>query len=121
MPNLKVSSIYAIRNKTTGRVYIGRSYTPKDRMAQHLQSLKRGDSYYGTDSFKEDFDKYGAQDFEGYILETGVIPAKFREREEFWINEYKATDPRYGYNKNPMAPGASLQIASGLPPRPNHT
>lgn len=118
MANLRVSSIYAIRNKTTGRVYIGRSQNPRERMKQHLQHLKRGDNYYGTASFKEDFDQYGADDFEGYILEVNVVPAKFREREAFWICEYKATDPQYGYNKNPMAAGASLKISDGLPPKP---
>lgn len=118
MANLKVSSIYAIRCKSTGKVYIGRSYNPKERMKQHLQNLKRGENY-GTDPFKEDFDKYGASDFEGYILEPNVMPANFREREEFWIREYKATDPKYGYNKKPMHAGACLEISPGLPPKPS--
>ena len=118
MANMRVSSIYAIRCKSTGKVYIGRSQNPNERMKQHLQNLKRGDNHYGTASFKEDFDKYGASDFEGYILEKSVMPVHFREREAFWINEYKATDPKYGYNKNPMAAGASLKISPGLPPKP---
>lgn len=117
MANLKISSIYAIRCKTTGKVYIGRSQNPQDRMKQHLQQLKRGENC-GTSSFKEDFDKYGPSDFDGYILEQGVVPAKFREREEFWIKEYNATNPMYGYNKNPMAVGTTLQITIGLPPKP---
>ena len=79
--------------------------------------LKRGENY-GSATFKEDFDKYGSSDFVGYILEEGVVPAKFREREEFWIREYKATDPKYGYNKNPMHAGAYLEITIGLPPKP---
>ena len=118
MANLKVSSIYAIRCKTTGKLYIGRSQNPHERIKQHLQHLKRGDNHYGSATFKVDFDKYGASDFEGYILEQGVVPAKFREWEEFWIREYKATDPKYGYNKNPMVASASLQITIGLPPKP---
>ena len=116
MANLRVSAIYAIRCKTTGKVYIGRSQNPHERMKQHLQQLKRGENC-GTASFKEDFDKYGAADFEGYILEEQVYPAKFREREEFWIKEYDATSPAHGYNKNSMVAGVSLQIISGLPPK----
>lgn len=117
MANLKVSSIYAIRCKTTGKVYIGRSQDPCERMKQHLQHLKRGDNHYGTAAFKEDFDKYGAADFEGYILETGVLPAKFREREAFWIAEYRATNPLYGYNKDTMEVGFVMNITKGLPPK----
>lgn len=118
MANMKVSSIYAIRCKTTGKVYIGRSQDPCERMKQHLQHLKKGDNYYGHPSFKEDFDKYGSADFEGYILESGVIPAKFREREAFWIGEYKATNPMYGYNKDTMAAGLTMPVKKGLPPKP---
>lgn len=118
MANMKVSAIYAIRCKTTGKVYIGRSQDPHERMKQHLQTLKRGDGHYGTAAFKEDFDKYGTADFEGYILESGVMPTKFREREAFWIEVYKATDPRYGYNKDTMEYGPALEIVKGLPPRP---
>jgi group I intron endonuclease len=114
--NQKISSIYAIRCKTTGKVYIGRSYNPHERMKQHLQCLRRGENH-GSDSFKEDFEKYGAADFEGYILETGVTPAKFREREAFWIAEYRSTNPLYGYNKDAMEAGLMMKITNGLPPR----
>ena len=117
MADLKVSSIYAIRCKATGKVYIGRSQNPRERMKQHLQHLKRGDNHYGTASFKEDFDKYGASGFEGYILETGIAPGKFREREAFWIAEYNATNPEYGYNKNPMEVGLAMPVITGLPPK----
>lgn len=117
MVNQKESSIYALRCKTTGKVYIGRSQDPLARMRQHLQHLKRGDNYYGTDSFKEDFEKHGAADFECYVLESRVPPHKFREREAFWIAEYKATDPRYGYNKDTMKVGLVMEITNGLPPK----
>ena len=117
MANLRVSSIYAIRCKSTGKVYIGRSQNPHERIKQHLQSLNRGENC-GTDAFKEDFYKYGAADFEGYILEEQVYPAKFREREAFWIAEYRATNPLYGYNKGTMDSGYAITITHGLPPKP---
>lgn len=117
MANLRVSAIYAIRCKTNGKVYIGRSQNPSERMKQHMQCLRRGENC-GTPSFKEDFDKYGAADFEGYILEQGVQPARFREREAFWIAEYRATNPLYGYNKDTMDAGFEIRITKGLPPKP---
>ena len=118
MANLKVSSIYAIRCKTSGKVYIGRSQDPRERVKQHLQMLKNGTYYCGTESFQQDFDKYGASDFEWYILESGVTPNKFREREAYWISEYKATNPLYGYNKDPMECVPMLSLVNGLPPKP---
>lgn len=111
----KTSSIYAIRSKTTGRVYIGRSQDPYLRMQQHFQHLKRGDRYCGTDAFQEDYERYGADDFEAYILEQGVEPQRFQERESYWIDRYKATDPRYGYNKDKME-YKKIPFVPGLPP-----
>lgn len=116
MANMRVSSIYAIRCKTNGKVYIGRSQNPHERIKQHMQCLNRGENC-GSDAFKEDFDKYGAADFEGYILEEQVYPAKFREREAFWIAEYRSTNPLYGYNKDTMDPGYVVTITPGLPPK----
>lgn len=119
MANLKVSTIYAIRSKTTGKVYIGRSQDPTQRMLQHFRALRSGSDYAcGSDGFREDFARYGAADFELFILEKGVTPDKFREREAFWINEYKATDRRFGYNKDPMETEFVVRIAHGLPPKP---
>lgn len=112
----KASSIYAIRCKSTGKVYIGRSQDPYERTRQHFQRLKRGDCECGTASFREDFAKYGAADFELYILEKDVAPDKFREREAFWISKYQATDQRYGYNRDTMKIVEMFTVADGLPP-----
>lgn len=112
----QISSIYAIRCKVNGKVYIGRSQNPHERIKQHIQCLRRGENH-GTDLFKEDFDEYGADAFEGYILENGVEPENFREREAFWIAEYRATNPLYGYNKDAMEAGLVVKITTGLPPK----
>lgn len=115
----KTSAIYAIRCKSTGKVYIGRSQNPRERMRQHFNLLKKGDrASCGAESFREDFARYGAADFELFILERGVTPENFREREAYWINEYRATDRRYGYNKDPMETNFVIHISDGLPPKP---
>ena len=119
MSNLKVSSIYAIRCKHTGKVYIGRSQNPVARMRQHFMNLQSGGGRAcGSDDFREDYIKYKADGFELYILEEGVMPCRFREREAFWINEYKATDPRFGYNKDSMDSDVVISVHMGLPPKP---
>lgn len=118
MKTQKPSSIYAIRCKSTGRIYVGRSQDPRARIKSHLLNLSRGANDVGNEHFQADFDKFGAEDFEGYILEEQVYPGRFREREAFWISEYKATDPAHGYNKASMRDKATVTICSGLPPRP---
>lgn len=116
MSNLKPSSIYAVRCKSTGKVYIGRSQDPNGRVRQHFQQLKNGKCDCGTADFQEDFNYYGIADFEVYILEREVIPSRFRDREAYWIGEYKATDPRYGYNRDTMKLNPVPSIVDGLPP-----
>ena len=85
-------------------------------MKQHLQKLKNGSGECGTASFQEDYNKYGPGDFELYILESDVAPNSFRKREAYWIREYQATDPRYGYNKDTMNDLVMISCITGLPP-----
>ena len=88
-------------------------------MRQHFQTLRSGSNYAcGSDEFREDFLKYGVDDFELYILETDVLPSNGREREAYWIDEYQATNPCFGYNKDPMSIGFAVRITPGLPPKP---
>jgi group I intron endonuclease len=118
MAEPKPNSIYAIRCKSTGKVYIGRSQNPHERIRQHFSQLKNGRCECGTPAFQEDFKIYGFTDFETYILEKDVSPGRFRDREAYWIGEYKSTDGRYGYNKDTMKLDPSPVMVTGLPPKP---
>ncbi len=88
--------VYAIRCLHNGKVYIGRTQDIKKRMNCHLNELKAGKK---DGNFQADFNRYGADGFEVYILESGISTCDVSGRETHWIREYDATNPRCGYNK----------------------
>ena len=124
-PITRPSVIYAIRCKTSSRVYIGRTYRLEARLKEHFSELRRGmKTWYAAEEgrhisqFQKDYNKYGEENFQVYILEKDVPPEKCKEREAFWIDEYHSADPRYGYNRydehmKPQIP----PVIEGLPPK----
>jgi hypothetical protein len=83
--------IYAIKNKTTCRLYIGIADDIKLRFLDHVSRLRRG--VHKVPLFQEDFDKYGLSDFELYDLGSG---SWFDEK--YWQAFYQTNDPAHGYN-----------------------
>ena len=113
------STIYAIRCIKNGKVYIGRTQNFEQRIRQHWLDLQRGFKGKMRDpSFQDDFYIYGEEGFCVYILEKDVPPETANEREAFWIAEYRATNPLYGYNKLNGDPAPTFAITPGLPPKP---
>ena len=123
------STIYAIRCKHSGRVYIGRTYRLKERIQEHFTELRRrqkvrynyGSKETNLSRFQKDYDKYGEEDFEVYILEEDVMPEHCKLREAYWIAQYNATNPLYGYNRydehaKPIVP----EFKRELPPNRSH-
>lgn len=132
-PIIHISMIYAIRCTETGRVYIGRTYDLERRLKEHFNELRNGNKTikakvftpakpYGQSTriqskFQQDYDEYGEGAFEVFILEENIAPSKCKEREAYWIAEYCATDPRYGYNRlTESSEPAVKAIVHGLPP-----
>lgn len=97
------STIYAIRCIHNGKIYIGRTQNIKRRLREHFLELTNKSGKYSPKEKKlqMDFDEYGVSGFEVHILEEDVTPDEVCEREAYWIAEYRATDPRYGYNRDP--------------------
>lgn len=115
----KPSTIYAIRCTANGKVYIGRTQNLEQRIRKHWLDLKRGFKGNMRDpSFQHDFDRYGEESFKLYILEENVPPETANDREAYWIAEYMATNPKYGYNKLNGDPAPNFEISPGLPPKP---
>lgn len=120
-PITKPSTIYAIRCKESGRVYIGRTYRLEARIREHFTNLRREQKNYRSgievSSFLKDYIRYGEDSFFVYILEENVLPEMCKEREAFWIAEYHATNPKYGYNKlDEQDKYISYKFKQGLPP-----
>lgn len=92
----KLYTIYAIRCKSTGRLYIGRTYRLDERIQTHFQTLKS--KKHSSKLMIADYEKYGREDFEVYILEENV-PYKDRYKEYEYMKKYNSFDEKYGYNR----------------------
>ena len=108
-------TIYAIKSKTTQRIYVGRTRQQiEERIKAHLTLLRS--KKHTNKLMQEDYNKYGEDDFEYYELETG-LEYKDRNRECFYMDKYKTCDSRYGYNTrdNHSRAKGNIQIIKGLP------
>lgn len=127
------STIYAIRCKTTGKIYIGSTTSLELRIAEHFKALSRGEKLRTVftpkgqnnkrvkSEWQNDYDRYGKDDFEVYRLEDNVNPEERLKREDYWMKKYKANNPKYGYNKYPAAKRVEprkTEILDSLPPLP---
>lgn len=103
-PVTKESTIYCIRCKENGKVYIGRTQRIESRIKEHFQELRRNqkrhysEGRYGASGFQEDYNKFGEDSFEVYILEENVSPENCKARERYWIKHYNSANPFLGYN-----------------------
>lgn len=121
-------SIYAIRCRETGRVYVGSSCNVQRRILQHFSELKAGKKIKTStvrkvrrgEEWQADYDKYGASSFDFYILEDGLSFVDRRAAEAKWIRKYKACDPAHGYNSQcqKLKAEALITITEGMPPLP---
>lgn len=102
-------SVYAIRCKENNKVYIGVSRNPSARIEQHFSELRKGQKTETTNhthrnhsndlsKWQKDFDKYGEDSFEVYILETNIAYLRAFEKEAFYIAMYDSANPSFGYN-----------------------
>jgi group I intron endonuclease len=125
MPN-KPASVYAIRSKTTGKIYIGCSCDPESRAHSHFTELNmlkanpRNRTYSKSMDWVNDFAKYGKGDFELYIIESNIPVEERADREDYWIEKYKSLNPKYGYNvRTARTQRKAIPLIPGLPPFPS--
>lgn len=108
-------TIYAIRCKANGRMYIGRTkQLTEERIKAHLTLLRS--KKHTNKLMQEDYNKYGEDNFEYYELETGLT-FENRNKECFYMDKYKTCDSRYGYNTrdNHSRAKGIIKIIKGLP------
>lgn len=86
-------TVYKHTNKVNGKVYIGLT---------KCKDLKRrwagGHGYKECKFFFSAIVRYGWLNFEHEILETGLTKEEAADREQFYVKEYRARNPKYGYN-----------------------
>jgi len=94
MATNKVSGIYTVTNKTTGRLYIGESLDIYRRWHdEHIPQLRK-DRHYNKE-LQKDFNKYGEENFSFDILErySGNDPISTKARllilESYFITQFE--------------------------------
>jgi len=88
--------IYMARNKVNGKVYIGQTILSLvSRKCDHRQKSFK---YGSKAAFHSAIRECGFDCFEWKILEHLSSRECMNACEQKWIERYKSTDPRYGYN-----------------------
>ena len=98
-------NIYQIRNKTTGKCYIGQTQDLKERDGKHYRYGVSGrwsdhvsSAYRGAKTpLSQAILEFGSDDFELTTLESNVPEEMLDTREAYWIATHKTTVPN-GYN-----------------------
>lgn len=92
----KKFTIYAIRCKQNGKLYIGRTTRLDNRIKSHFCELKT--ERHNNKLLVEDYKKFGRENFEVYVLEENV-PYSKRGKEYEYMRKYNSFDKEFGYNK----------------------
>lgn len=102
------AGIYKIENIKNNKVYVGSAIDLYRRRCEHISHLRKG-QHINT-HLQSAFNKYGEENFNFIILEflekiedTILFKKEILKREQYWIDELKAYNRKYGYNKSPTA------------------
>ena len=82
-------TIFKVINETDGKVYVGYSINDNPNNLGAGKYIKRAVKDFGTRSFQKTI----LEEFESEESLSHIM-----ERLEFWIKNYKADNPKYGYN-----------------------
>lgn len=89
-----MTGIYKITNMSNGKVYVGQSKDIEVRWQQHKDELEKGK--HCNKSMQYDY-KRNPSAFVFEVLEECHL-SLLNMREKYWIDQYKSTDKRKGYN-----------------------
>ena len=85
--------IYIHKNKINEKVYVGQTcQKPEYRWGN------KGEKYINCSHFYKAIQKYGWDNFEHLILESGLSLEEANIKEQYWIQYYNSTDETKGYN-----------------------
>jgi len=84
-------TIFKVINETDGKVYVGYSVNDNPNNLGAGKYIKRAVKDFGTRSFQKTI----LEEFESEESLSHIM-----ERLEFWIKNYKADNPKYGYNES---------------------
>jgi group I intron endonuclease len=96
----RTSGVYKIVCSPTKKVYIGSSQNLHKRHQDHFAMLRKGT--HNNAYLQRAYTKHGDDSFLFEVIELVLSPF-LADREQVWINRFKAANPKYGYNLRPIA------------------
>lgn len=89
------TGVYCIANTANGKRYVGSAAKSlRRRLRDHRRDLR--DGVHTNQILQRAWNKYGETAFEFSVLEY-CPPADCVDREQFWLDTYKAADREFGY------------------------
>ena len=96
----KVTGVYKILCRETGKPYVGSAVSIKSRWACHRHMLNKGT--HSNKHLQNAFNKYGKDAFEFLVIEICEVDSLV-VREQYWIDFYDAANSSVGMNNSPTA------------------
>lgn len=95
---LEQQGIYVIRclADDKGTTYVGQSVNVRARLNKHRRLLECGG--HGNKHLQSAWSKYGAGAFEVTVVERCLTLPQLVEREQYWLDFYRAQGPVYNYS-----------------------
>jgi hypothetical protein len=100
MPYKPICGIYKITNTSNSKYYIGSAVSINYRLNTHKRLLR--DNKHFNSHLQASYNKNGLSNFVFEQLEVTTKETMI-EREQYWIDQLDATNPKKGYNKRIIA------------------
>jgi group I intron endonuclease len=114
----KRKGVYALVNLVDGKLYVGSSIDLKKRSHDHLYLLRR--NQHPSAYLQYAFNKHGEMAFEMRILQEVASDDDLNSAEQYWMDDLRCYDRRYGYNidvsadRTIVSPETGAKIAAAL-------
>jgi group I intron endonuclease len=105
-----MKAVYKIFHIATKKVYIGSALSTRVRWNNHISLLRRG--LHHSTHLQSAWDKYGEDSFKFEIIEIVGNSNDLVIKEQYWIDNYKSHNTKYGYNNCPKAGSALGRVLS---------
>jgi group I intron endonuclease len=106
--------IYKITCTANDKIYIGSSAHMRQRWNEHRSYLQRGKHHNRHLQFA--WNKYGESAFVFGVLELVMFVEYLHEREQYWLDHFRAYDRRCGFNlaRDARAPARGYKASPAL-------